>query len=155
MPRISSSSRIESKAGFTLLEILIVITVMALTVAIVLPNVRRSLSESAVQTTFLEFQSHATSLRARAYHENQAINLLATAEAPLDDADVTDDPASSEVRTRSIHLNDPSWSYRLAEPMTISAGGVCSQVDAYLYQDDKQAAHLQSQADCHFKRVTG
>ena len=118
---------------------------MGLTVALVLPNVQRALSQAAIQTTFFDFQRQATGLRAQAYHENQAISLVSSGEF-RDDPDADPRPAEIQFQTKD-------WTYRMSAPMTISAGGVCDAVEVDIFQDGKRAAHLESQPDCHFKRV--
>ena len=145
MPRTSSDRRAGSKAGFTLLELLIVMAIMAFALAVVLPNVRRQLSATAVQTTFFDFQRQATGLRAQAFHENQALGLVSTGE-------FTDDP-DAEPRPAEIQFQIEDWRYEVSAPMTISAGGVCDIVEVDIFQNDNLAAHLESQPDCHYVRV--
>ncbi len=154
MPRISpptttASSGAGFNTGFTLLEILIVITIMGLTVALVLPNIQRSISNAVARTYFFEFQNQATGLRAKAYHENQAMMLVSSGQ-------FVDDP-DAEVRSAEIQLCSPNvacgWTYKVSTPMLISAGGVCDAADVDLYYNAIRSAHLESQPDCHFKQV--
>ena len=119
--------------------------IMAFAVAIVLPNVKRDLSEAVIQSTFFDFQRQATGLRAQAFNENLAISLVSSGE-------FVDDP-DAEPRPAEIQFQTEDWKYVLSAPMTISAGGVCDPVEVDLIQGENLAAHLESRPDCHFVRV--
>ena len=133
------------KSGFTLLEMMIVIALMALVSAIAIPNVAKLISRTTAQTVFFDFQRQATELRARAYRERQALILVGSGEF-VDDAEA--DPSPAE-----IQFLDEAWSYRLSEPMVISAGGVCSPVTVSVLQDQALALTLEGQPDCSFRQV--
>ena len=125
---------------------MIVMAIMSFTVAIVLPNVRRQIDEAASQGAFITLQRQVTGFRAQAYHQNVAIGLVSSGD--FEGADDTDYlPAESQFCAEGQPC---PWSYKLTEPMTISAGGVCSAVEGDLLKDGKVAKHLESRPDCHF-----
>lgn len=138
----TSSCDLAPRRGFTLLEMIIVIALMALAAAIALPNIARLISRTTSQTVFFDFQRQATELRARAYRERQALVLVSSGEF-VDDVEA--DPSPAE-----IQFLDQAWSYRLSEPMVISAGGVCSPVTVSIFQDRVLALTLQGRPDCKF-----
>lgn len=141
----TSSCEVAPKRGFTLLEMMLVIALMALAAVLVLPNMSRLISRTTSQTVFFDFQRQATELRARAYRERQALLLVSSGEF-VDDAEA--DPSPAE-----IQFLDPAWSYRLSQPMVISAGGVCSPATASIFQDGALALTLQAGPDCKFLQV--
>ena len=110
----------------------------------VLPNIRHGLSDASVQSAFFDFQRQAAGLRAQAYQESEAISLVASGHA----TSTIRPPTSAGQPKSSSPVRE--WTYNLSAPMTISAGGVCDAVDAYLVQNGEIAGHLQSQPNCHF-----
>jgi prepilin-type N-terminal cleavage/methylation domain-containing protein len=145
LPRISSAKILKAKQGFTLLEMLTVLVIAGLMTAMVWPALRGAMSQTAIQTTFFDFQRQATDLRAQAFHERQSIQLVGTGQ-------FVDDPLI-DPRPAEIQFQEESWSYQVSEAMLITAGGVCSPISAFVYQDGELAMRLDSQPDCHFLRV--
>lgn len=143
--RTSPSRRLASKAGFTLLEMLIVLALMGLLVAIAVPNMKRLMSWSTVQTTFFDFQRQLTTLRSLAYTENRALMVVSTGE--------TVDDSASEFTAYALTFDDPAWRYQFSEPLMISSGGVCSEVGVQIFQDRDLALNLESRPDCRFLQV--
>ena len=141
--RTSSSDRLASKRGFTLLEMLMVIVIMGLVTALVLPNINKTLSTNAVQTVFFQFQTKALEHRATAYRQNRSLVLV-------DSGAVTDDPEADPAPV-DIQFPGEGWTYRLSQPMKISAGGVCDAVTAEVFQEGQLAFRLESQPDCSFR----
>src|SRR5690606_15060286 len=99
-PILSARTRIgtAARAGFTLLEILLVLAIAGMTLALALPSLRTSLSQNAIQTTFYDFQRQAARLRAFAYNEGQAILLVDTGQ-------FAEDP-EAEVRLAEIRFQE-------------------------------------------------
>jgi len=127
---------------------MVVVAIMAFAVAIVTPNIKRQIAENAAQGRFIVFQRQVTGYRAQAYRQNLAINLLSTGEKSQDP-----DELVGEVQLCGPDEQPCLWSYRLSEPMVISAGGVCTAVEADILTGNEVAAHLESRPDCHFVRV--
>ena len=144
-PRRTSSCKVRTRAGFTLLEMIIVIAIVALTVALVMPNIARMISRNATQTVFFEFQNQVTELRARAYRERQALLLVSSGEF-VEDPEA--DPSPAE-----ITFLDSGWTYQLTEPMVITAGGVCAPANVDIYKGEDLALTLQGRPDCGFRQV--
>lgn len=140
------SSRVRARAGFTLLEMIIVIAIVALTAALVMPNIARMISRNATQTVFFEFQNQVTELRARAYREKQALLLVSSGEF-VEDPEA--DPSPAEIR-----FLDSGWTYQLTEPMVITSGGVCAPANVEIYKGDDLALTLEGRPDCGFRNVS-
>ena len=121
---------------------IIVIAIMATAAALVLPNLAKMISRNTTQTVFFEFQNQMTELRARAYRERQALLLVSSGQF-INDPEA--DPSPSE-----IQFLDPDWTYRLSEPVIISAGGVCTPANAEVFKGDDLALRLVGGADCKF-----
>lgn len=146
--RARHPSPLKGRRGFTLLEMIIVVAIMAFAVAMVVPNIKRQIAENATQGRFIVFQRQITGYRAQAYRQNLAITLRSTGEESQDP-----DELAGEAQLCGPDEQPCLWSYRLSEPMVISAGGVCSAVEADILSGNEVAAHLESRPDCHFVRV--
>jgi type II secretory pathway pseudopilin PulG len=124
---------------------IIVIAIVALTAALVMPNLSRMISRNTTQTVFFEFQNQMTQLRARAFREKQALLLVSSGEF-VEDPEA--DPSPAE-----IQFMDSGWTYQLTEPMVITAGGVCAPVNVNIYKNEDLALSLEGRPDCGFRQV--
>jgi prepilin-type N-terminal cleavage/methylation domain-containing protein len=131
-----------AKRGYTLLEMLIVLAVMALAIAIVMPRGEAMLDQMTAHAVFFDFQRQVSDLRRQAYASQTAVTLIGS-----DDARPSGGPA------RAIPLR-AGWTYRLTQPIAISEGGACSGGAVEVLKHGAPAMHL-AMADraCHFIRL--
>jgi len=129
----------EPKAGYSILEVLVVLAIMAMGAAIVAPSGLKMLDRIMTHVVFFELQREVSDLRREAYRTEAGITVAA-------------DPANPESDASVLRL-PPSWSYRLNRPLTISPGGVCEAVVAEVARDGEVVMHLISEdGACRFIR---
>jgi len=130
------------KRGYTLLEMLIVLAVMALAIAIVVPRGEAMLDQMTAHAVFFDFQRQVSDLRRGAYASQTAVAIRGS-----DDAD------PSLARARAIPLR-AGWTYRLTQPIAISEGGACAGGNVEILKYGRPVMHL-AMADraCHFVRL--
>lgn len=66
MSRAGSSYKSDNERGFTLIELVLVLAILALSTAIVLPNIERGLQDRQVRRSALKLAATARDLRSRA-----------------------------------------------------------------------------------------
>jgi prepilin-type N-terminal cleavage/methylation domain-containing protein len=134
------------KRGYSLIEMLFVIAIIAVTSAITLPRAAGALDQVISHTVFFEFQRQVSDFRAQAFREERSLNLIDSTQAAVDTS--APQPNNVAVRLRS------GWTYKLTQPMTIDAGAGCSNADADLMNGARIIMHLQSKGhDCRFIRT--
>ncbi|WP_082584752.1 type II secretion system protein [Caulobacter sp. Root655] len=147
MARVSRGRR-GSRAGFSLLEMLIVLAIMALAVALVMPRGAVLLDRMTAQTVFFDFQRQVGALR-RDAADGQASLLLVDSDAYLGAQARFDGRATLRV----VDLG-PGWTYRLTRPIAINEGGACANAGVTLMRDGKPIMHLApAEAPCRFTRL--
>lgn len=130
------------EAGFSLIEILIVLTIMAVTTAIVMPGMSRMLDQATAHAVFFEFQRDVANLRREANRTGEPLRLI--------DPAVALDALAGD---RRIVLRSP-WRYTIAPAMEIAEGGVCSPTTVNLLTGDRLVMTLRSDTpDCRFMRL--
>jgi prepilin-type N-terminal cleavage/methylation domain-containing protein len=130
------------KAGFSLMEMLIVLAIMAIAIALVMPRGQAMLDGMTAHAVFFDFQRQMLDLRREAY----ATETPATVKSS-DDADPAD-AADHLIPLRS------QWSYRLERPITVSAGGVCTRAAVEVLKSGRTVMRLtMSDQACHFIRL--
>jgi prepilin-type N-terminal cleavage/methylation domain-containing protein len=135
---------VSAKAGFTLLEILLVLGLTALMAALAIPRIAASIDQITAHGEFLKFQQQVLDLRRQSFHEGQGLRLVSTGEF-IDDPDA--DPPLAEVQLTQ------GYSYRLSQPIDIDAGGACTAADVDLIKDGRRRLHLQGTGgSCRFVR---
>lgn len=146
------------RSGFSLLETLVVLAIMALSTAVVLPQGAAMLDRMSAHAVFLEFQGHVSDLRREAYRRQTVVRV----DPGLASARLSPDrivrPLAGRSRTgddlRRIGLSDP-WSYTMDRPLEISEGGVCTPVRVQLWRRDTPVVSLRSTDRlCHFERLS-
>ncbi len=137
-----AGGRAGGRAGFSLIEILIVLTLMALATAIIMPGMSRMLDQATAHAVFFEFQRDVSNLRREANRSGTPLRLVDPATAI--------DPDAGD---RRIVLRDP-WRYTIAPAMEIAEGGVCAPTTVNLLNSDRIVMTLRSDTpDCRFSRL--
>jgi prepilin-type N-terminal cleavage/methylation domain-containing protein len=134
--------RARRKAGYTLLEMLIVLAIMALAIAVVVPRGEAMLDQMTAHAVFFDFQRQVSDLRREAYASQTGITLRGS-----------DDPDPGLVQARVIPLR-AGWTYRLTQPIAISDGGACAGggVEVLKYGHPVMRLAMADRA-CHFIRL--
>jgi prepilin-type N-terminal cleavage/methylation domain-containing protein len=133
---------LKSRGGYSILEMLVVLALMALTLAIVLPQGAVMLDRLVIHAVQFDFQRQVSDLRREAWRSETPLDLYSTGAA---------DPADANARVIPLRSG---WSYRLDRPVRVSAGGVCSPASADIRKHGRVLMHLRT-ADtaCHFIRL--
>jgi prepilin-type N-terminal cleavage/methylation domain-containing protein len=135
---------LSARAGFTLLEILLVLGLTALMAALAIPRIAASIDQITVHGEFLKFQQQVMDLRRQSFHESQGLRIVSSGEFS-DDADA--DPPLAEVQMSQ------GYSYRLSAPIDIDAAGNCSPAEVDILHNGRPRLHLIGQgASCRFLR---
>lgn len=129
------------RAGFSLIEILIVLAVLALASAIIMPNSTRLLDQATSHAAFFEFQRQVSDMRREANRTGVALRVL--------DPSIQPDGPDERV----VELKAP-WRYTLAPALEIAAGGACSPTTANLINGDRIVMTLRmDDISCRFSRL--
>jgi prepilin-type N-terminal cleavage/methylation domain-containing protein len=132
----------KAKGGYTLIEMLIVLAIMALAVAIVAPRGEAMLDQMTEHAVFFDFQRQMSDLRREAYASQTPVAVRAA-----DDAD----PRDASARVLALRSG---WTYRLDRPIEISAGGLCTPAAVEVLKAGQPVMHLTADdAACHFIRL--
>ena len=133
-----------ARAGFTLLEILLVLGLTALMAALAIPRIAASIDQITVHGEFLKFQQQVMDLRRQSFHESQGLRIVSSGEFS-DDANA--DPPLAEVQMSQ------GYSYRLTAPIDIDAAGNCTSAEVDILHNGRPRLHLVGQgASCRFLR---
>jgi prepilin-type N-terminal cleavage/methylation domain-containing protein len=128
-----------AKAGYTLLEMLIVLAIMALAIAIILPRGEAALDQMTAHAVFFDFQRQISDLRRQAYASQTPALVRGS-----DDANAADGQA--------LPLR-AGWTYRLDRPISITAGGACTPAAVEVLKSGHAVMHLTSaDSACHVIR---
>jgi prepilin-type N-terminal cleavage/methylation domain-containing protein len=126
-----------AEAGFSLLEMLVVLALLALTAMVVFPSGAVMLDRVSAHAAFFDFQRQVSELRLEAYR----------AETPV----VVADAAAPEARQLPMPIG---WSYSLDHPIRISDGGACGPAAVTLSRRGRVVMHLRmADAACHLVRL--
>jgi prepilin-type N-terminal cleavage/methylation domain-containing protein len=130
-----------AKAGYTLLEMLIVLGIMALAIAIILPRGEAALDQMTAHAVFFDFQRQLSDLRREAYASQTAALVRGS-----------DDRDPNDAQGQALPLR-AGWTYRLDRPISITAGGACTAAAVEVLKSGHAVMHLTSaDAACHFIR---
>ncbi|MCV0414357.1 MAG: type II secretion system GspH family protein [Brevundimonas sp.] len=142
-----TSGKAAGRAGFSLMEILVVLVILALSTAVIMPSTSRMLDQATAHAVFFEFQRQVSDLRREANRTSLPIRLVDPVAASG-----RQDPAEAD-DARTLTLRSP-WRYTLAPALDIDAGGVCSPTTANLINGDRVVMTLRSVGDdCRFIRL--
>ena len=131
-----------ARAGFTLMEILVVLVILAISTAIIMPSTTRMLDQATAHAVFFDFQKQVSDLRREANRTGMPIRLIERTEGavPLED-------------DRTVSLRSP-WRYTLAPALDIAAGGICTPASVNLLNGDAVVMTLRSDGpNCRFIRL--
>jgi prepilin-type N-terminal cleavage/methylation domain-containing protein len=150
MQRISPSKKKPAAgdsrtAGYSLIEMLIVIAIIAITSAIALPRAAGALDQVISHTVFFEFQRQVSALRAEAFRDEKLISIVTP--------DAVTTPSDDQIERVALALRS-GWTYELSGPFLISPGASCSNLDVDLVNQKRSIIHLESRGhDCRFIRT--
>ena len=138
---MSIPTRRADRSGFTLMEILVVLVIFALSTAVIMPSTSRMLDQATSHAVFFEFQKQVSDLRREANRTGVPIRLVdPSAPRPLAEGD------------RTVTLRKP-WRYTLAPSLEIAEGGVCAPTMANLVNGDRVVMTLRmDDPSCQFTR---
>lgn len=141
----------DRRAGFSLMEILVVLAIFALSAAVIMPSTSRMLDQATSHAVFFEFQKQVSDYRREANRTGVAIRLIDPGAAVSSGAPTTTDAQEDAIRT--VTLRSP-WRYTLAPALDIAEGGACSAATANLINGDRVVMTLRTASgDCRFIRL--
>lgn len=131
-----------AKAGFSLLEMLIVLAIMAVAIAVVMPRGEQMLDQMTAHAVFFDFQRQVSDLRREAYASQTAVAVRGD-----------DDRDPAHAADKLIPLRS-GWTYRLDQPIAIDEGGRCSGSGVEVSKFGQPVMRLQlADRACHFTRL--
>jgi prepilin-type N-terminal cleavage/methylation domain-containing protein len=135
-----------SKAGYSLLEMLIVLVIMATAIAVVMPSGQVMLDRMITHAVFFDFQRQLSDLRREAYASQTALTIQGS-------APVNTQNGRPDETTRVIPLRT-AWTYALTQPIRISEGGACTPTAAQILNRGRVVMDLtMTDSACHFIRL--
>ena len=146
-----------AKAGYSLLEMMIVLAIISLSVAIVMPRIGAALDQVVVHTLQFEMQRQVSTLRRRAYLEQTDLWLteqaLPAAQTPDDAAQsATPEPAGPQKQWVAITL-PKTWKAAYASPIQFMSSGQCTVSDIEVSSLGKRSIRLTLNQDCQLIRT--
>jgi prepilin-type N-terminal cleavage/methylation domain-containing protein len=138
----SSVPRLRSRAGYSVLEMLVVLAIMALAAALVMPKATLMIDRMTAHAVFFDFQRRVLDLRRQAYAEQTPMVLY-------DDAVMAGrDPLGRVLTLRA------QWTYRLRRPVRISEGGACQADEIEILKAGRPVMRLApGEGQCRFIRL--
>ena len=130
------------RSGFSLIEILVVLAIFALSTAIIIPNTSRMMDQATAHAVFFDFQKQISDLRREANRTGIQIRVTDPSSSVLND--------DNESGTRQVVLKTP-WTYTMAPPLDVEAGGHCSASSVNLVKGERVVMMLRTDSgDCRF-----
>lgn len=138
----SSVPGLRSRAGYSVLEMLVVLAIMALAAALVMPKATLMIDRMTAHAVFFDFQRRVLDLRRQAYAEQTPMVLY-------DDAATAGrDPLGRFLTLRA------QWTYRLQRPVRISEGGACQADEIEILKAGRRVMRLTpGEGQCRFIRL--
>ncbi|WP_436356144.1 pilus assembly FimT family protein [Brevundimonas sp. CEF1] len=129
-----------ARGGYTLIEVLVVLAIFALSTAIIMPSTARMLDQTTSHAVFFEFQRQISDLRREANRTGEPLRVV--------------DPSMPKTEDdRVLELRKP-WRYTLAPALDVAEGGGCSTVSANLINQDRVVMTLRTDdGTCRFIRL--
>ena len=129
-----------TRGGYTLIEILVVLAIFALSTAIIMPSTARMLDQTTSHAVFFEFQRQMSDLRREANRTGTSLRVVDLSMRKTED-------------DRLLELRPP-WRYTLAPALDIAEGGGCSTASANLINQDRVVMTLRTDdGTCRFIRL--
>lgn len=145
------------RAGFSLLEVLIALAIMALGATLVLVRSSGAVAQVTDHAVFFDFQREVSDLRRDAWRTQAPVVVYAPRAGEPSDTPPGQDAASDALPTDAAAVTldlKPGWTYRLSQPLRIEASGRCRNVEVDLMEKGRARVHLVSQDNaCHFIRT--
>jgi prepilin-type N-terminal cleavage/methylation domain-containing protein len=133
-----------SRSGYTLLEMLIVLAIMAIATALVLPSGFALTGQMTAHAEQFDFQRQVLELRRQAYDQQSPLVVYPSGSVPEGDP-----------RGRVLSLR-PGWTYRMSPALSISEGGACGSATAILLHLGAPVMRLvTADGTCAFTRLAG
>ncbi|QYF86438.1 Tfp pilus assembly protein FimT/FimU [Brevundimonas sp. PAMC22021] len=153
MPTSPPTNARIARRGFSLIEILVVLAIFAMSAAVIMPSTSRMLDQASSHAVFFEFQKQISDFRREANRTGVALR-VADPEAALATNRVGAGSLEPETdASRTVTLRSP-WRYTLAPALDIEAGGACSAATANLINGDRVVMTLRTaEGDCRFIRL--
>lgn len=127
------------RGGYSLMEVLVVLAIFALSTAVIMPSTSKMLDQTTAHAVFFEFQRQVSDLRREANRTGEPVRIIDPSMTP------TEGDRVLELRT--------SWRYTLAPALEIAEGGGCSNVSANLIHQDRVVMTLRTDdGGCRFIR---
>lgn len=138
----SSVPGLRSRAGYSVLEMLVVLAIMALAATLVMPKATLMIDRMTAHAVFFDFQRRVLDLRRQAYAEQTPMVLY-------DDAAAAGrDPLGRFLALRA------QWTYRLQRPVRISEGGACQADEIEILKAGRRVMRLSpGEGQCRFIRL--
>lgn len=129
-----------ARGGYTLIEVLVVLAIFALSTAIIMPSTARMLDQTTSHAVFFEFQRQMSELRREANRTGTSLRVV--------------DPSMPKTEDdRLLELRSP-WRYTLAPALDIAEGGGCSTASANLINQERVVMTLRTDdGTCRFIRL--
>jgi len=148
-----------AKAGYSLLEMMIVLAIISLSVAMVMPRMGAALDQVVVHTLQFEMQRQVSTLRRRAYLEQTDLWLtepaLPGAQRPDEIATpqaVTSEATGPQKQWVAIAL-PKTWKAAYAAPIQFKSSGQCTVSDIEVSSLGKTSIRLTLNQDCQLIRT--
>lgn len=153
MPTSRPINARSARAGFSLIEILVVLAIFAMSAAVIMPSTSRMLDQATSHAVFFEFQKQISDYRREANRTGVALR-VADPQAALSNTRATAESLEPDTDApRTVTLRSP-WRYTLAPALDIEAGGACSAATANLINGDRVVMTLRTaEGDCRFIRL--
>lgn len=138
----SSVPGLRSRAGYSVLEMLVVLAILALAATLVMPKATLMIDRMTAHAVFFDFQRRVLDLRRQAYAEQTPMVLY-------DDATMAGrDPLGRFLALRA------QWTYRLQRPVRISEGGACQADEIEILKAGRRVMRLApGEGQCRFIRL--
>lgn len=128
------------RTGYSLIEILVVLAIIALATALVVPNGSRLMDQAMAQAVFFEFQRDLLALRKEANRTQTALVVKAANQTP----------ANATERVLALRAG---WTYAVTPELQIDDAGACSPAEVSIRRDNVDLLNLRVDgADCQLIR---
>ncbi len=139
---MTPAPELRAKAGYSLLEMLIVLAIMAIATTVVLPSGLALTGQMTAHAEQFDFQRQVLELRRQAYDQQTPLVLYSSGAVPQDDP-----------RGRVLALR-PGWTYRLSPALAIGEGGACGSATAIILHLGAPVMRLVTEdGGCAFTRL--